>query len=268
MLLRLAAVLLCLAATGCARIETDEAPPAAVPAVAAPAAGPTDLSVATDSLVDRSTPGLVVAVALPRIEGIAGAAAPDALRAANRGMRDSVEAFVRAVTPTEPPGEHDVTDLFETSGGFETTLFESDLYSGVVDVMSFAGGAHPNTFVLGLTVDLRTGAPVALADLFRAGAPFLDSLSAHVGRGVAAQYAERAGVDLAEARTIVAGYNPGGVHLSAPSWSLAPEGLVVHVPPYAVLSYAAGGYRVTVPSAALAGLWAAEGPAARLYAGR
>lgn len=268
--LRLAALALLLVATGCTRADAPDGAetPAAIPAVAAPTFGPTDLSVATDSLVDRATPGLVVAVAFPRIEGIAGAVAPDALTAANRVLRDSVEAFVRAVAPTEPPGESDVTDVFETTGGYETTLLQDDLYSGVVSVASFSGGAHGNAFFQGLTVDLRTGVPVALADLFRPGAPFLDSLSAHVARGVAQQYAARAGSSLAEARRILADYTPGGVRLASPVWSLAPDGLTVHLAPYAVLAYAAGDFHVTVPAEALAGLWAVEGPAARLYAGR
>ncbi len=256
---------LLLALAGC---TTADAPDGAAPGAPATStlspATPSDLSVETDSLVDRSVPGLVVAVELPRIAGTAGAAAPSALDAANRGMRDSVEAFVRAIAPTEGPGENDVTDEFDTEGGFETSLFEADLYSGHVAVTSFSGGAHPNTYFLGLTRDLRTGAVVTLADLFRPGAAYLDTLSAHVERGVVAEMAERGEMPTAEARQLVMEYNQGGVRLTRPTWSLTPDGVRIHLAPYEVMAYAMGSFTVDVPFAALGRMLDDDGPAARL----
>lgn len=257
-----------LALAACTRTDA----PLAVEETGTPAApvppGPTDLSVATDSLVDRTTPGIAVAVAFPRVEGVAGAVAPTALAAANRVIRDSVQAFVDAIRPPEPPGEFDVTDRFATEGGFETTLFEHDLYSGIMSASTFAGGAHPNHFYQGLTVDLRTGAPVALASLFRPGAPYLDTLAAHAERGVARQLAERGGMTPDEARAAVADFNPGGVRLPSAIWTLTPDGLRVYLPPYAVMAYAAGSFEVDVPADALRPLLALEGVAVRVFGSR
>lgn len=263
---RPAALLALLAVAACA--SPDAPPQTAAPTTSrVPPPEPSELSVETDSLVERGTPGLVVTVAYPQVAGVAGAAAPNALDAANRGMRDSVEAFVRTVAPTEPPGAFDVAPVFETAGGFETTLFEADLYSGVVSVVSYSGGAHPNAFSLGLTRDLRTGAPVALADLFRPGAPILDTLSAHVARGVVRQLTERGGMAPDEAREAIAAYNPDGVRLPGVVWALTPGGLRLFVPPYAVMAYAAGSFEIDVPFETLGDMLAGSVPVARFRAG-
>lgn len=261
-----AALVLALLAAGCT--SPDEAAHVAPPVSSTPTPPtPTGLAVEIDSLVDRSRPGLDVAVPVPQITGVSGAAAPNALMAANLGLRDSVEAFVAAIAPTEPPpgnGAGGAPSVYVTDGEVETTLFQDDLYSGVVRVVTYSGGAHPNTYTLGLMRDLRTGAPIALARLFRPGAPYLDTLAAWVQRGVIAQLAERGGLTPAEAREAVVSYNTGGVRLSRPAVTLTPDGLRVHVAPYEAMAYAAGLFEIDVPFAALDGMLAETAPLARL----
>ncbi len=222
---------------------------------APPAGGASAPVVEADSLVDRRVPGVEIAVGVPRLPDHAAASAV---------LRDSVEAFVRRLTPTEGPPPGSVTDVYDAGGGFETTLAQDGLYSTAVAVSVYAGGAHPNQFFRGLTVDLTTGRVLTAGDFFEPGTPFLDTLSAYVERAAVDRLATSGAQTPAEARAAVADYNDGRVRLAAPEIALTPGGVRVLVAPYEVLFYAAGGFEVDVPWAALGGMLRPGTPAARL----
>ena len=231
-------------------------PAATTPTPPSPPTGPS-LTVAVDSLL-RDEPALTyrVAVGYPQIRGTSGAPMAPTLRAVNAAIRDSVEALADDFRPEPPPPGADAPSYpVEVDGGTPRSWISDDLFSALVEVYAYTGGAHGNTFFLPLTFDLTTGEAVRPADLFAPGTPWADTLAAYTERGVVQRLGDR-GALFAE------GLDPirdGSVDLT-----LGPDSLTVHVPPYQLSSYASGSFHVGVPLRAVAPFARPGGVLARL----
>jgi len=107
------------------------------------------------------------------------------------------------------------------------------------------GGAHGNTFFRTFTFDTKTGAKLALADLFAPGADYLTTFSS-IAR------AKLPGIlgDMANTQMIEGGTAPEA--RSFESWYLDGSSLALLFPPYAVAPYAAGPQTVLISFSDLA----------------
>ncbi len=111
-------------------------------------------------------------------------------------------------------------------------------------------GAHPNSFFLIFVFD-KDGNEVALANLFKPGARYLDRLSAEAQKQVLAQLAERVGAPVTPdmADTVRIGTEPSPETLQF--FYIDGDALVLAFPPYQVAAYAMGSFEARIPLADL-----------------
>ena len=198
----------------------------------------------TDSLLrDEPARTYRVAIGYPQIRATDGEPLPATLQAANAAVRDTVAAFADDLRPeAPPPGADPPAYPVEADGGADRAWLSEDVFSTLVAVYVSTGGTNDATYFILLTVDLRTGVPVAPADLFAPDSPWADTLAAHVGRGIRRQIQP---TDIF-ATDGLASIREGRVHLT-----LGPDSLTVHVPAGQVSSFPAGSFHVAVPRTAV-----------------
>lgn len=256
LLLALAAALAaCTGSAGCA-----DAPAPGAPAPAAsgrPARGATaERTVRIDSLgIDVDSLRYTVRIGYPQVFGAPGTV--------NAAIRDSVVALAESFRPAEAIVP-DVPAFENTTvwGGMDDVTLVGDLFSAVIQVYAYTGGAHGNAYFLPINVDLQTGEPVAFADVVGDGPAVRDTLAAYVMRAVVDRLMGHGDATLAEARQSVRSYNQGDVRIEGePLFTLGADSLVVYEPPYAVMAYAFGAFRVPIAYADLQPFLRPGGPA-------
>ena len=234
----------------CQSAPDDAAPEAAPAAVPAPPPGPS-LTVRIDSLLlDRPELSYRVAIGYPQLRGSSGEPMSAALRAVNAAVRDSVEALAADFRPEAPPAGAGPPEYpVSVDGATPRRYLSDDVFSALVEVYAYTGGAHGTTFFLPLTFDLRSGRALSPADLFAPGTPWADTLAAHVGRGARARIADGSGSAAPGA------FYPEGLdalRAGRVDLTLGADSVTVHVPPYQLSAYASGSFHVAVPRSALA----------------
>lgn len=232
-------------------------------------AGSDTLRVQTDSLiVSVDSLRYTVRIGYPQVAGASGTVSAAQVAAANGAVRDSVAAFAEAFRPETAPGpDASNFDIAEVEGGTEEAFLGGDLFSAVVWIYTFTGGAHGNTSPVAVNTDLRTGAALRLGDLFQAGTPWADTLSARADRALVAKARgtdDPVSVDEARATLEPEGYAPAA--MPAVRFTLGADSLALHFEPYEVAYFAFGSTRVPVAYADLAAMLRPDGPAARLAA--
>ncbi len=247
---------------------------AATAAPGTPGAAASDtLSIRTDSLVvSVDSLNYTVNISYPQLGG-SSATVPAAMVArVNAAIRDSVAANAEQFRPTEapPPDERDSPSyVAEVEGGMFNERLHGDVFSALLSVYAFTGGAHGNTFYVPLTYDLRTGAAISLGDAFQPGTPWADTLSAHAGRALVAKMRE--GDPDATAASMDDSFYPEGFNPDAMRdvrFSLGADSLMVHFAPYEVAYYAFGTTDVPVAYTALESFLKPDGPIARIRTAR
>lgn len=253
------ALVLALVACGPTEAPAPEAGP--VPGAVAPASA---FTARADSLVEVD-PSLRYSarIVYPQVE--ADGPLPPGAEAANAAIVDSVRALAAVFRPEPPPPGVSVAPYpVELEGDYDDVLLTDGLLSALVDLYAYTGGAHGTTFFLPLNLDLTTGRPIRLGDLFREGTPVGDTLAAHVERGVAQALAAQFGEPIEAARRSIYAAGLDDFRGGRFAFTLGPDALLVHVPPYQLAAYAAGSFSVPVPYAALRPFAEAGGPLARL----
>lgn len=119
----------------------------------------------------------------------------------------------------------------------------------------FTGGAHPNPITTSRLFDMRTGKPMQLAHLFRAGAPYLETLAKHCRASVYRREDVRENAGWVETGLAPKATNYGVFYLDG-------KNLVVIFPPYQIAPYSSGAIEVRIPVQSLASIAAPEGPLA------
>lgn len=143
-----------------------------------------------------------------------------------------------------------------------TVKVKTDHVLGVVwDVyQSLVGSAHPSEVLNPMMVNLDTGRPIALVDLFKPGSAYLKRLSQFCTAQLTVA-AANAGYPLFEE-----GLKP--IPKNYENFLMRPEGLYFVFNPYQVAPYVAGVQEVTVPYAVVADLLQSGGPVALLQQSR
>ena len=262
---------------GAARLEgvrtPAEGPPAPVALVEAVPTLPGGARIVSVD-VEESDPDahIEIYVVVPRIVGPDGEPTADP---ALHPLAAAIDAVVREelahFRTMFSLGEPDPAD--SAAGGFLEEFGPSTMDGGydaqrVGDLVAISfgastygtGAAHPNSHSRTLVWDLSTGRAVALADLFRAGSPWLEAMSAAAIADLTARNEET----MAEGEWLAEGAGPDPENFA--SWLPRPEGVLVLFDPYQVAPYAAGPQESLVPWSALAPHLDPAGPGARLAA--
>lgn len=225
------------------------------------------LGVRTDSLlIAVDSLQFTVAIGYPQIVGSTATVPAERVAAVNAAIRDSVRAIAESFRPEAavPPDERD-SFMSQTTveGGTDAVLLHGDVLSGVLLVGAYLGGAHGSAFFRPVAVDLRTARPVALADVFRPGTPWADSLAAHADRQLLA-FMLSTGASAADARSNLfsEGYAPGVIPHVA--FALQADSLLLQFGSYEVAAYVFGVPTVTVAYADLDAFLRPDGPVARI----
>ena len=172
----------------------------------------------------------------------------------------TVAGFKKDMAPEEgeePPPEGSMgSDL---GIGYTINLAQDDLISVQFDIGSYyQGAAHPNSNTETLNFDLKNGKQLKLADLFKPGAKYLQTLSTYCVADLQKQAKEK-GVEL---------YDDGIKEGAAPtaknfdSWTITKRGLGINFDSYQVGPRTSGPLVVVVPYSAIKDLIRPEGPIA------
>ena len=157
----------------------------------------------------------------------------------------------------EPRPENSMGSYLNMS--YTVSLAQDDLVSVSFDVGSYyQGAAHPNSYSQSINYDLKNGKALKLADLFKPGVKYLQSLSAYCIGDLKKQSKEK-GLDDS---TISEGASPAVKNYR--SWTIAKKGLGINFDAYQVGPYAAGPQFVLVPYSALKDLVNPDGPLGQL----
>ena len=231
------------------------------------------LALRTDSLT-LSVDSLVftVDIAYPQLTGASATVSAATVASVNAAIRDSVTALADGFRPAEAVAPEDRGSpqyTAEVSGSTGEEFLGSDVFSALVEVYAYTGGAHGNTFFHAVNRDLRTGAAISLGDLFRPDAPWADSLSAHARRALYAKLFEN-DPDATPASAAETFYKEGfdAAAMGHATFTLSADALTVHFVPYEVAYYAFGTTDVSVAYADLAPMLRRDGVTARLAVAR
>ena len=104
--------------------------------------------------------------------------------------------------------------------------------------MDYLGGAHPNTYLDTINVNLKNGKLLSLGDMFKAGSNYLPRLNAIVAKQVADEQQLKVEVNGTENFYITDNAD-----------------LVIVYPPYAVAPYAAGTIEFIIPVSQVADIF-------------
>lgn len=128
-------------------------------------------------------------------------------------------------------------ERWEMSGYFNIERPNPDVVSVIFNIFSYSGGAHGNLAITCLNYNLKTGASVDFADLFKDPEKALEMMSSFSAQKLNIELGEYADEDM-----ILSGTSPDLTNFS--NLSLVPGGLYIEFQPYQVGPWAAGPQRV------------------------
>lgn len=140
--------------------------------------------------------------------------------------------------------------------GYTIALAKDDLVSVLLDIGGYySGAAHPNSYSETINFDLKNGSKLKLADLFKPGAKYLQTISTYCVKDLKRQSKEKD--SLLDDSTIASGAGPDEKNFK--SWTITRKGLELTFDAYQVGPYAAGPQTVIVPYAVLKEIVKPEG---------
>ncbi|HEX7294548.1 MAG TPA: DUF3298 and DUF4163 domain-containing protein [Pyrinomonadaceae bacterium] len=133
---------------------------------------------------------------------------------------------------------------------YTIALAQDDLVSIQFDVGSYyQGAAHPNSYTEVVNYDLKNGKQLKLADVFKAGAKYLQALSIYCIEDLKKQAKQKGSGSMLEDASIKEGAGPTSKNYE--SWTITKKGLGINFDSYQVGPYAAGPQFVMVPYSAI-----------------
>lgn len=88
-------------------------------------------------------------------------------------VKNEIAEFKKDMTPADLPGGGNN----ELAIDYTSYQFSNTLRSFKFEVMTYTGGAHPNTDIVTQTYDLNTGKEISLSDVFKPGSNYLNVVS-------------------------------------------------------------------------------------------
>ena len=133
---------------------------------------------------------------------------------------------------------------------YNTEYADDDLISVSFLESTFSGGAHPNHNYFTVTYDLKQGRELRLAELFKPGARYLQTVSAYTLRDLQGRKMPDSDENMGLAQDIFEdGAKPTVENYR--NWNITRKGLMFTFDPYQVGPYAAGPQTVIIPYARL-----------------
>lgn len=180
-------------------------------------------------------------------------------RVARAVVMKSVSGFKRDMVAEDEAPRPEGSMGSDLGVGYTILLAQDDLISVQFDIGSYyQGAAHPNSHTETLNYDLRNGKQLRLADLFKPGSRYLQTLSSYCIADLKKQSKEK-GAELFEDQ-IKEGAAPTARNYD--SWTITKRGIGINFDAYQVGPYAAGPQFVMVPYSALKDLIKPDGPIA------
>ena len=170
----------------------------------------------------------------------------------------SVAGFKKDMVPEEGEEPRPEGSMGSDLGvGYTINLAQDDLVSVQFDIGSYyQGAAHPNSYTETLNYDLRNGKQLKLADLFKPGSKYLQTLSTYCIADLKKQAKEK------NAELLDDMLNEGAAPTAKnyESWTITRRGIGINFDPYQVAPYAAGPQFVIVPYSTLKEIIKTDGP--------
>ncbi len=146
--------------------------------------------------------------------------------------------------------------------GYTVVMAKDDLISVEFTISSYyQRAAHPNSFTEVVNFDLKNGKSLKLAELFKPGAKYLQTISTYCVQALKKQAKEHGEDAMLDADWIERGAGPDAANYK--SWTITKKGLRIKFDSYQVAPYAAGPQQVLVPRAALKDIIKPDGPVAQ-----
>lgn len=159
-------------------------------------------------------------------------------------------------TAEETPSESMSSDI---SVGYTVWLARDDLISVLFDVSSYeSGAAHPNSYSDVVNFDLQNGKLLKLADLFRPGAKYLQTIATYSIAELKKQSKQQGSDSMLDEDWVQRGAAADSSNYE--SWTITKKGLAITFDSYQVAAYAAGPQHVLVPYSALKEIIKPDGP--------
>lgn len=197
-----------------------------------------------------------IAVEYPQITGSTNPAVEKFNQQARAQVTKEVSEFRAAMV--ESAGEEFATTSGSDLGiGYTVALARDDLISVEFSTGSYyRGAAHPNSHSQVLNFDLKNGKPLRLADLFKPGAKYLQTIADYCIKDLKKQ--SKAKEDMLDDTSIQEGAGPDLKNYR--SWTITRKGLGINFDSYQVGPYVAGPQFVLVPYSALKDIVKPDGP--------
>jgi len=193
----------------------------------------------------------------PELSGNANAAGFNQL--AKSGAMRSLANFKKdlaGVTAADIKQMGEMGYYIEVAYGVEYA--DDDLISVNFVEYTFSGGAHPNSNNFTLTYDLKAGRELKLADLFKPGSKYLDTIAEYCLQDLKARKDPESGENLGIAQDLFEdGAKPTVDNYS--NWNITKKGLLITFPAYQVAAYAYGPQQVIVPFSKLKAITRPDG---------
>jgi hypothetical protein len=170
----------------------------------------------------------------------------------------SVAGFKKDMQPEEGEEPRPESSMGSDLGiGYTILLAQDDLVSVQFDIGSYyQGAAHPNSHTETLNYDLKNGKQLKLADLFKPGSKYLQTLSTYCIADLKKQWKEKNAEVLED--QLKEGTAPAGKNYE--SWTITKRGLGIDFDSDQVAPYAAGPQFVMVPYSTLKEIIKPDGP--------
>lgn len=193
--------------------------------------------------ISETTDTYSIKIIYPKFSNVSGA------EKINQDIQAIIQSEIREFRSFESGGESPVPKAIqdrmknELSIGYRQGWLSSKFASIIFEESSdFARAAHPNSFSITANYDLKTGARLGLADIFKPGAAYLDILSNYTRATLKEN--NKIGSDQ---KWIDDGTAPVAENFA--SYYLAPENLVIIFAPYQIAAGTAGPQEVKIPLA-------------------
>lgn len=224
------------------------------------------LGVRTDSLLTKVAElRYTVAIGYPQITGSSATVDARAVAASNAAIRDSVRVLAESFRPTEAvPADAPDYQVTTVEGGMTDPFIGDDVFSSLLYVYAYSGGAHGIEESRGITIDLRSGSPVHVGDLFRPGSTWRSMLSTRVGSALVGQAAELRETTRSSARASLFPHGYDAAAMRTATFTLGPDSLMIHFDQCAVAPCSMSAFHVPVAYADLRAVLRPDGPVARI----
>ncbi|HCR48544.1 MAG TPA: hypothetical protein DIW24_02870, partial [Bacteroidetes bacterium] len=188
----------------------------------------------------RKGNGYTAKMTYPQLSGMKNTVAQSRANLALKAIiKPLVDDFVRE-TEQNPPDEESAVSVYEMEISYDDIWISPQLISVQYGVYVYSGGAHGNHFSKTLTINLQTGNPVRLDELFKQG--FLKPLSQLVRE------------ELRKDARLAANPNDewfiNGTAPNADNYKnvvMKSSGFLVKFDPYEIAAYAQGDFEVLIP---------------------